>query len=127
MDKFLKALPGYISSSHTRKGKLDQYLMADYIICRIKGHLMTCAMSVDSELSDEESIACMSLCIRLLWLIFECSRKSKEKSSAPDKLNILREELQLQQMYFQELMDNFQTLCGMDDSMVALHAACLMH
>jgi hypothetical protein len=37
----------------------------------------------------------------------------------------LEEELQLQRTYIQGLIDDFQTLCGMDDPMIALRASCV--
>jgi hypothetical protein len=120
MDKFLEGLPGYISSSHTKKGQLDQYLTADPILTRIKEHFITCATSV--ELSDEASIARVSFSAEALRFIFQYSRKCKEDSPVPHKLE---EELQLQRTYIQGLIDDFQTLCGMDDPMIALRASCV--
>jgi Family of unknown function (DUF6535) len=122
MDKFLEGLPGYVSSSHTEKGQLDEYLTADHIESRIRQHFITCATSV--ELSDEASIARVSSCVKALVLIFQYSHrnKSKEGSSEPDKL---KKEIRLQQMYIQGLIDNFQTLCHMDDDTAALRASCI--
>jgi hypothetical protein len=120
MDKFLESLAGYMSSSHTKKGKLDQYLTSDYLLTRIKKHFITCATS--GELSDEASIARMSSCSKALLRIFQYSRECKEGPSVPNKLE---EELQLQRSYIQKLMDDFQTLCGMDDPTIALRASCI--
>jgi hypothetical protein len=47
MDKFLEGLPGYMSSSHTKKDRLDQYLTAEHILTRIKEHFITCATSME--------------------------------------------------------------------------------
>jgi hypothetical protein len=120
MDKFLEGLPGYVSSSHTEKGQLDEYLTAEYIQSRIKQHFMTCATSV--ELSDEASIARVSSCVKALVLIFQYSRKQKGGSSDPGKL---KKEIQSQRMYIQGLIGVFQTLCGMDDHTTALRASCI--
>jgi hypothetical protein len=111
MDMFLEGLPGYISSSHTKKGHLDEYLTADYILTRIKEHLLTCATSV--ELSDEASIARVSSSVKALLRIFQYSRARKSYME------------QLQRTYIQRLMEDFQTLCGMDDQMIALRASCI--
>ena len=119
MDKFLEGLPGYMSSSHTKEGQLDQYLNDDHILSRIKEHLMTCATSV--ELSDDESIARVSSCVRALLRIFSYSRKRKEKSPNPNKL---KEELRRQKTHIQGLIDDFQRLCGMDP-VIALRASCI--
>jgi hypothetical protein len=120
MDKFLDGLPGYMYSSHTKKDQLGEYLTANYILRRIKQHYITCATTV--ELSDEASIARVSASVKALVLIFQYSRKCKEKSSVPGKLE---EELQSQQKYDQELMDDFQALCDMDDPMIALRTSCI--
>ncbi len=120
MDKFLQGLPGYISSSLTKKDQLDEYLTSDYILRRIKEHFMTCATSTD--LSDEDRIDRVSSCITSLRLIFQYSLKRKSESPVPDKRD---KELQLQRRYIQELTDRFQTLCGMDDQEMALRASCI--
>jgi hypothetical protein len=120
MDKFLEGLPGYISSTRTIKGQLDQYLTADHILTRIKEHFMTCATSVS--LSEEASIARVSSCVKVLQLIFQYSRERKEDSSEPDKLE---EELRSQRTYIQTLMGEFQTLCDIDDPIIALRASCI--
>jgi hypothetical protein len=120
MDNFLEGLPGYISSSHTKMGQLDEYLIADHILRRIKHHLMTCTTSV--ELSDETIIDRVSLSVEALRLIFQQSLKPKQGSSVPDKLE---EKLKLQQSYIQGLIDDFQTLCGVDDPRMALRASCV--
>ena len=121
MDKFLKGLPGYMSSGHTKKDRLDQYLTAEHILSRIKEHFVTCITSV--ELSDEARFARVSSCVETLQLIFQYSRKSKfEKAFDPDKFN---EELQSQRTYIQGLMDDFQKLCDMKDPMIALRASCI--
>ena len=120
MDKFLEGLPGYMSSSHTKKHQLDQYLTTDHILSRVMEHLIACATSV--ELSDEAGIGRVSSCVKALCLIFQYSRKYKEEVSGPE---ILKEELQLQRRFILVLMDNFQVLCDMDDPTVALRASCI--
>jgi hypothetical protein len=120
MDKFLEGLPGYMYSAHTKKDQLDEYLTTHYILRRIKEHYITCVTTV--ELSDEASIARVSACVKALVLIFQYSRKCKEKSSIPGKLE---EELQSQRKYDQELMDDFQALCDIEDPMIALRASCI--
>ena len=120
MDKFLEGLPGYMSSNHTEKSQLDEYLTAEHIKSRIKQHFITCATS--AELSDEASIARVSSCVKALQLIFQYSRKCKEDSLESDKL---KKELNLQRTYIQGLIDDFQTLCGMDDPTIALRASCI--
>ena len=57
MDKFLEGLPGYMSSTRTNKGQLDQYLTTSPILNRIKEHLMTCAQRRWSFLTEQESLA----------------------------------------------------------------------
>ncbi|KAF8489959.1 hypothetical protein F5888DRAFT_1139544 [Russula emetica] len=120
MDKFLEGLPGYMYSDHTKKDQLDEYLTSNYILRRIKEHYITCVTTV--ELSDEASIARVSACVTALRLIFQYSRKCKEKSSIPGKLE---EELHSQRKYDQELMDDFQFFCGIGDPMIALRASCI--
>ena len=120
MDKFLGGLPGYVSSSHTEKGQLDEYLTAEHIKSRIKEHFITCATSL--ELSDQASIARVSSCVKALMLIFQYSRQRKGDSPEPGKLE---KEIQLQRTYIQGLIDHFQSLCGMDDHTTALRASCI--
>ena len=122
MDKFLEGLPGYVSSNHTEKSRLDEYLTAEHIKSRIKQHFITCATSV--ELSDQDCIARVSSCIKALMLIFQYSRKEKEKgfSSEPGKL---QKEIESQRMYTEELIVGFQALCRMDDHTTALRASCI--
>jgi hypothetical protein len=120
MDKFLESLPGYFSSHHTKGDVLDEYLTADHVLTRIKGHFITCATSV--ELSDKASIARVSSCVKALLRIFQYSRKCKEDSLDSDKL---KKELNLQRTYIQGLIDDFQTLYGMDDPTIALRASCI--
>jgi Family of unknown function (DUF6535) len=117
MDKFLEGLPGYISSNHTEKGQLDEYLTAEHIKTRIKGHFITCATSV--ELSEEESITRVSSCVRALRLIFDNSPERNGSSPVQDK------NLQSQQMYIQDIIVNFQTLCDTEDPKLALRASCI--
>src|SRR5258707_6499051 len=109
MDKFLEGLPGYISSRHTKKDGLDDYLNANYILRRIKEHLITCATSV--ELSNEASIARVSFCVQAIWRIFKDYRERNKDTPLPRK-------------YIQELIDEFQTLCKMGDPTIALRASC---
>ena len=122
MDKFLGSLPGYMSSGHTNKDQMDEYLTAGHIKDRIRQHFMTCATSV--ELSDQDSIARVSSCVKALVLIFRYSRERKGSpgSSEPDKLE---NEIQLQREYIKSLMDDFQALCGSDDHTAALRASCI--
>jgi hypothetical protein len=119
MDKFLESLPGYMSSNHTEKGQLDEHLTAEYIESRIKQHFITCATSV--ELSDQDSIARVSSCVKALVLIFQYSRERKGGSSEDE----LKKEILLQRGYIQGLIDDFQTLCGIDDHTTALRASCI--
>jgi hypothetical protein len=120
MDKFLEALPGYVSSSHTEKGRLDEYLTAEYILSRIKEHFITCATSV--ELSDEARISRVSSCVKALMLIFQYIHKCKDGYSDSYKLE---RKILLQQNYIQALIDGFKTLCGTDDDDTALRASCI--
>jgi hypothetical protein len=118
MDKFLEGLPGYMSSSHTKKSQLDQYLTAKHILSRIKEHLMSSATSV--ELSDKASIDRASSCVKALLHIFQYRRECQQES--PDNLE---EVLQLQRTYIQRLMDDFEQLCGKEDPRIALRASCI--
>ena len=118
MDRFLEGLPGYMSSDHTNKDKLDQYLTAEPILNRIKEHFITCATSV--ELSDEASLGRVSSCVKALLRISRYSRECKE--TVPD--NLIKE-YQRQQTYNQELIDVFQRLCGIGDPTIALRASCI--
>ena len=77
------------------------------------------------ELSDEASIDRVSFCVKALWLIFQYSRKCKEDAFVPERLEGIEAELQLQRTYIQGLMDDFQTICDMDDPMTALRASCI--
>ena len=120
MDEFLEALPGYISSNQTRMGQLDEYLTAGHILRRIKHHFMTCATSV--ELSDDTIIDRVSFSVEAVRLIFQQSLKLKQGPSVPYKFE---EKLQLQQTYIQDLIDDFQTLCLVDDPRIALRASCV--
>ena len=94
MDEYLESLSGFVSSSHTEKGQLDEYLTAEHIKRRIKHHFVTCATSI--ELSDQASIARVSSCVKALLLIFQYSRKRKGDSS---ESGILKKEMQLQRAY----------------------------
>ena len=120
MDKFLESLPGYISSHHTKEDLLDEYLTSDHVLTRIKGHFITGATS--TKLSDQARIARVSSCVEALVLIFQYSRKRKGGFSEPDKLD---KEIQLQRMYIQGLIGDFQTLCGTDDHTTTLRASCI--
>ncbi|KAF8489958.1 hypothetical protein F5888DRAFT_1139365 [Russula emetica] len=117
MDKFLESLPGYISSHHTKRDLLYEYLTADHVLTRIKGHFITCATSV--ELSEEASIARVSCCVQALRLIFENSRERNRSSPVQD------EDLQFQQEYIQNIIVDFQTLCDAEDPTMALRASCI--
>jgi hypothetical protein len=120
MDKFLESLPGYISSDHTKKDRLDEYLTADHVLTRIKRHFITCATSM--RLSDQAGIARVSSCVEALVLIFQYSLERKGGSSEPDKLE---KEIQSQRMYIHGLIGDFQSLRGMDDHTTALRASCI--
>ena len=120
MDKFLEGLPGYMSSRHTKKRQLDQYLTAELILNRIKEHFITCATSV--ELADDARIARVSSCIKALLVIFQYSRERKAKSFVPGKLE---KELKFQQAYIQRLMDDLKTLCVMGDPILFLRTSCI--
>jgi hypothetical protein len=117
MDKFLASLPGYISSHHTKRDLLDDYLTADYVLTRIKGHFITCAASV--ELSEDASIARVFSCVQALRLIFENSRERHRSSPRRD------ENLQFQQKYIQNIIVDFQTLCDAEVPTMALRASCI--
>ena len=117
MDKFLEGLPGYMSSNHTEKDQMDEYITAEHIKWRIKQHFITCATSV--ELSDEACIARASSCVNALVLIFEYNRRH---NSGSDKLE---KEVHLQRTYIQELIGDFQTLCGINNHTAALRASCI--
>src|SRR5712672_2782721 len=71
MDTFLEGLPGYMSSHHTKTRQMDKYLTKDYIIKRIKTHIMTCVTSL--ELSEEVIITRVWYCVESLRLIFQHS------------------------------------------------------
>ena len=120
MDKFLEGLPGYMSSNHTEKGQLDEYLTAEHIKIRIKQHFITCATSV--ELSDQARHARVFSCVKALVLILQYSRKRKGDSPESDKL---KKELNLQRTYVQGLIDDFQTLGDIEDPTIALRASCI--
>jgi Family of unknown function (DUF6535) len=119
MDKFLEGLPGYMSSSHTKKDRLDEYLSAEHILSRIKEHFITCATSV--ELSDDAICNRVSSCVKALLRIFQYSHEYKETSKPGE----LEEELLSQRTYIQTLMDEFQKLCDMGDQTIALRASCI--
>src|SRR6266566_8450812 len=74
------------------------------------------------KLSDQDSIARVSSCVEALRLIFQYSRECKDCPNETDKL---KKEIQLQREYIQELIDDFQTLCGIDDHTTALRASCI--
>ncbi len=114
MDKFLEGLPGYMSSDHTKKDRLDGYLTAGYILGRIKQHFITCATSV--ELSGEASIARVSSCVQALRRIFENNSDPNRDSEG---------KLKSRQGYIQELIGEFRTLCDMGDPKIALRASCI--
>jgi hypothetical protein len=103
MDKFLEGLPGYLSSHHTEGDQLDKTI-ADRILERIKGHLLTCTTS--SDLSEEERIARVMSCINSIQLIFRRSLKSYQNPSDSDK-----EKLKQQRTYIEVIIGFLQTLC----------------
>jgi hypothetical protein len=117
MDKFLESLPGYISSHHTKRDLLDDYLTADHVLTRINGHFITCATSV--ELSEDASIARVFSCVHALRLIFDNSRERHRSSTMRDK------NLQFQQEYIQNIIVDYQTLCDVEDPAMALRASCI--
>jgi hypothetical protein len=117
MDKFLESLPGYISSHHTERDLSDDYLTADHVLTRIKGHFITCAASV--ELSEDASIARVFSCVQALRLIFENSRERHRRSPRRD------ENLRFQQEYIQNIIVDFQPLCDAEHPTMALRASCI--
>jgi uncharacterized protein DUF6535 len=118
MDRFLEGLPGYMSSDHTKKRRLDDYLTADHILNRIKEHFITCATSV--ELSDEASIARVSSCVRGLRHIMENNREKYKDTPEEDK------KLKFRQDYIQGLIVEFKTLRDARDPTIALRASCIL-
>ena len=122
MDTFLASFPGYISSHHTKRHRLDEYLSANHVLTRIKEHLITCATSV--ELSEEASVTRVYSCINALRLIFQYTRKEKEKDkdTNPGKLE---EVLQSQRLYDKGFMDELQALSDIVDPRIALRASCI--
>jgi hypothetical protein len=119
MDKFLDALPGYVSSEHTKKDQLDEYLTEDYILGRIREHLSTCVTSL--ELSEDARISRVSCCVKSLRLIFQLSDKL---NPSPSKATAVNKMLRLQN-HIKNIIDGFQTLCGATDPIVALRASCI--
>jgi len=117
MDKFLKSLPGYMSSNHTKMDLLDDILTAEHVLTRIKGHFITCATSI--ELSEEASVARVSSCVQALRLIFKNSRERNKDSPKQDK------NLQFQQEYVRNIIVDFQILCDAEDPTMALRASCI--
>ena len=117
MDKFLEGLPGYMSSSRTKKDNLGQYLTDYPVQNRIREHFMTCATSL--ELSDDASTSRVFSCVKALLFIFKCSWERKGR--IPDKL----EESKWQRLYIRDLIDNLQRLCCMSDPTIALRASCV--
>ena len=118
MDKFLKALPGYLSSGHTDAAQLNEYLTADYILERISEHFLTCATSL--ELSEEASISRVLCCVQSLQLIFQHGMKPDRTPSEAD-----RKKLRLQRTYNEHLIYDLEMLCLMEDPVVALRASCI--
>jgi len=117
MDKFLEALPGYMSSGHTDAAQLNKYLTADYILECINEHFLMCATSL--ELSEEASISCVLCCIKSLQLIFQHGMKPDQTPSEADK------KLRLQRTYNKHLIYDLEMLCVMEDPVVALRASCI--
>jgi len=118
MDKFLEALPGYMSSGHTDVAQLNEYLTTDYILERINEHFLMCATLL--ELSEEASISCVLCCVKSLQLIFQHGMKPDQTPSEADK-----EKLRLQRTYNEHLIYDLEMLCVMEDPVVALRASCI--
>jgi len=118
MDRFLEALPGYMSSGHTDAAQLNEYLTADYILERINEHFLTCATSL--ELSEEASISRVLCCVKALQLTFQHCMKPDQTPSEADK-----KKLRLQKTYNEQLTYDLEMLCLMEDPVVALRASCI--
>ena len=73
------------------------------------------------ELSDGARIARVTSCVKAFWLIFQYSLNCKEYFHLEGNFE---EELNIHE-YIQGLMDDFQTLCGAEDPVVALRASCI--
>ena len=111
MDTFLKTLPDYIHSPFTEQERLQEQLMAKYIIERIKEHFLTCATS--HGLPEDACIARVSACVNSLRLIFKPADKE------PDYLGNLREN------YIQGIIKDLNEQCEHKDSRIALRASCV--
>lgn len=118
MDVFLRALPGYMSSGHTDAAQLNEYLTADYILERISEHFLTCATSL--ELSEEASISRVLTCVKSLHIVSQHGMKPDQPPSEADE-----KKLWLQKTYNKHLIDDLETLCVMEDPVVALRASCI--
>jgi len=129
MDTFLAGLPGYMSSHHTKRRQLNNYLTDGYILKRIKVHFMTCVTSL--ELSEEVIITRVWCCVkslRLIFLIFQHSLDARRHP--PDSDQSPPETVKGVQMgYIQEIIDDLNKFCdlGAENSnpMVALRASCV--
>jgi len=117
MDKFLEALPGYMSSRHTAGAQ--EYLTADYILERISKHFLTCATSL--ELSEETTISRVLCCVRSLQLISQHGMKPGQ--NPPEEAD--KKKLRLQKTYNERLIYDLKMLCDMEDPVVALRASCI--
>jgi len=73
MDTFLAGLRIHVLSSH-RKASIDKYLTEDYVLTRIKTHLITCVTSL--ELSEDATITRVWRCIESLRIIFRTASAS---------------------------------------------------
>ena len=118
MDKFLEALPGYMSSGHTDPAQLNEYLTADYILERIRKHFLTCATSL--ELSEETRISRVLCCVRSLQLISQHGMKPDQNPS-----EAVKKKLRLQKTYNERLIYDLKMLCVMEDPVVALRTSCM--
>jgi len=118
MDRFLAALPGYMSSGHTDAAQLDESLTADYILERISEHFLTCATSL--ELSEEASISRVLCCVKSLQLVSQHGMKPDQNPSEADE-----KKLRLQKTYNERLIYDLETLCVNEDPVVALRASCI--
>ncbi|KAI9440831.1 hypothetical protein H4582DRAFT_2074645 [Lactarius indigo] len=112
MDQFLEGLQGYIRSPLTDSDHVPEVLTAEYILRRIKAHLMACAASF--ELPEEACTNRVLACANSLSTIFNsCTKKttSEDAEGVPKK-------------YIRGVIKALSGLCKEADSIVALRASC---
>jgi Family of unknown function (DUF6535) len=115
MDKFLEGLPGYLNSQFTEKKHLIKVLTAGSILTRIREHFIMCTTS--SELTEEACVNRVSACVNSLRLIFKTSRECPPDSDSEKRCS--------HRGYIQGIVDDLNTQCDAEDSMVALRACCV--